>query len=99
MKYYQLDVEFKFTKDRWLADSFYLHRYATLGEGKKEAEKAKEDLSFAEPVDNYLLGSDLPKDTSRYIYDYFKIEVDVWEDEDYIDTVYETDWAIIRLNK
>lgn len=100
MKYYQLNIEFMYSKNQDWSDQFP-GKYATLEEAKKAAEEAKENLSCGEPVDSHLLGQDLPEDTNMYTYDYFRITACDWdsEKEESGKDSYETDWAIIRLNK
>lgn len=100
MKYYQLDVEFRFSKNQDWSDQFP-EKYATLEEAITEAENIKNDIMYSEPVDDYLLGQDLPKKTNLYKYDYFRVVVCDWdsEKEESGKDIYETDWAIIELNK
>lgn len=98
MKYYQLDVEFRFSKNQDWSDQFP-EKYTTLEEAITEAENIRNDIIYSEPVDDYLLGQDLPKDTQMTTFDYFEVIVLKYDDSDIGKVVYTTKPAIIELNK
>ena len=94
--HYKLDIDFKFSKNQDWSDEF--PEYATLEEAERAAEETMDDLKYDDPVDDRLLGSDLPDSTNLYTYDYF--DVSVWEWDNDTDTgicVYRTRPAVIEL--